>query len=178
MNVLPDGEMRYGVGKNNMESLMIVVGCLLFGMVIHSMIHRYLRRRHAVSMRATLVYMYMCIPLLIGLVYVQSNLIISSIVLYICMVSLLSFLYVGVVLGGETPSSMILHALSARKHMTQEEITGLFSEEVLVWKRIEDLKHSGLISMTNGTVRATDKGQRLVSYISIYERLFHRRHGG
>ncbi len=178
MSGFPIGEMHYGEGKTDMESVVLVIFHLCLAVSIHGLLHRITKRRKAVTMKSTVIYVVVFSMLYISLNSIGSTLIYSSMMLYSCSSLLIAYLYAGVVLGGETPSSMILHALSRRHHMSEKECVELFTEDMLVWKRIADLCRANLITKTGDHMNITTKGSRVVWVIGLYERVFFRHHGG
>jgi hypothetical protein len=161
-----------------MGSLLLVVGVFVLFIYIHRVLHMYLKKHLMLSYTVTLSYLFGLIPLTILLYFIGSEVIYSSIILYLLLSLLMSFLYLGVVLGGETPSSMILNALKNNPHMTKEQILSIFSEKILIWKRIEDLSRAGLIKIRESNITATTKGKNITRYIKLYETLFNRMERG
>lgn len=161
-----------------MLSLVSILSVLGFFIWVHRGIHLSGRKNNAITLGSVCVYLVGVVPLVFLLLYIQSDFIFSSILLYLLLSAIFSFLYVGVILGGETPSSMILHALASRPGMTKSAIESLFSEKQLVWKRIEDLRASGLVAITSQGVVGTKKGMQFARMIAAYETLFYRKKRG
>lgn len=161
-----------------MFSLFSVLLVCIFFMWVHRMIHMAGRKRHAISLGTVSVYLIGIVPLIILLQLIHSDIVFSSLLLYLLLSAILSFLYVGVILGGETPSSMILHAFKSRPRMSLSQIESLFSEKQLIWKRIEDLRSSGMVEITPTFIVCTKKGMQYARIITAYETIFHRKKRG
>lgn len=95
----------------------------------------------------------------------------TSIVLY----GLLSWLHVIVYTesyyGDMGPSRKILAALRKKREMTEQEIIGLFSNQVLIKKRIQHLQQDDVVREKNGYLLATEKGLRLHRLLEGYRAL-------
>lgn len=161
-----------------MLSLVSILVVLVFFIWVHRGIHLSGRKKNVITLGSVCVYLLGVVPLSALLLYLHSDFIFSSVVLYVLLSAILSFLYVGVILGGETPSSMILHALTSHRHMSTSAIESLFSEKQLVWKRIEDLRASGLVDIAPQGIVCTKKGMKWARIIGAYEILFHRKKRG
>ena len=95
----------------------------------------------------------------------------TSIVMYGLLVWLHIILYTGPYFGDQGPSIRIRKRLTASGPMTLEEIRNLFSDHVLIEKRIHDLIAGEFIEKRNGRFTATSKGFRLHNLLEQYRKL-------
>ncbi len=95
------------------------------------------------------------------------------------LVSLLLFVtYLSVFLGGQTPASMILDAFEKKKSLTDKQIRSLFTEDSLLWKRMDDLIAAGLVSTKGSMYKTTFRGQLINRFFTWYRDLIHTTHYG
>ena len=161
-----------------MSSILSIIVVLVLSFSAHRMLHIWHRTSGKVSFASTFIYAVGGIVLFFLLEWQQSHLLLSSLVVYLLCSGILSFFYLTIVLGGETPSSMILDALSTARSMSEKELYKLFSEKQLIWKRIDDLKGSTLIAFDGEKIVCTPKGLSIVRIMSWYRWVFHRQLGG
>jgi len=103
-----------------------------------------------------------------------SHYVFTSLVLYMLLALTASLFYLGPYLGGETPASMILASFKKKKRQTEADLMHLFTDSGLFWKRVDDLKRSGLIEVRRAKYITTTKGRASIYCISLYQRVFHR----
>lgn len=157
-------------------SFLVALGVFFLSFIAHIVLHRVRSRR---SMTSACVY---CGGFVLLVVITQDMSLpypISSLVLYSLLSLFASYLYVGVLLGGETPSSMILLALKKRSVVSESELCALFSREKLLEKRIDDLISSGLVTKDReGRLFVTKKGEGMMVFVYLYRTIFARATGG
>jgi hypothetical protein len=156
-------------------SIVIVFLALAVSFLLHAMCHRFFGIR---SMKLGGVYIAGGVFLIIVLRIFENQFFFPAVVLYTLVSFYSMFLYFGVLLGGETPSSMILRTLQKKKYMKEHEVYALFSKQFLVQKRIEDLRVSGLIHIKDGRYVMSKKGTYVYRCMMLYRRMFHRGAGG
>lgn len=100
----------------------------------------------------------------------------------ICIYVLLSIWYVGecTVIQHESPSMTILRTLlNAKDHkITKEHLRGLFSNEVLILSRLEDLVTHGHVRFDGNRYFLTPKGSLIAKTIMSHRKLLNRELGG
>lgn len=100
---------------------------------------------------------------------------VSSIVIYSLLSLLWVILYLTPLLGGESPTSMILESFKKKRQQTASDLVNLFTNTGLIWKRIDDLRSSGLIVKNGAGYVVTMKGNMVARCIIFYQSLFNRR---
>jgi hypothetical protein len=153
-------------------------------LIIHACIHRILLKKKIISLAVLAIYM---IPMIVFafavLGYIQLPRILledsmhvplTAFVLYFLLVCVTSIFYLGVVLGGETPSSMMIAAFTKEPRLTPEKLARLFTEKGLLWKRIDDLVNTGMIYKQKGKYRIKPQAMYIARCIVWYQQLFAR----
>jgi len=70
--------------------------------------------------------------------------------------------------GDESPSSKIILLVAKYKNLALNELLSNFSDQQLVYKRLDDLVKAGLIEKINNRYFAKPKGKLLIRLIEIY----------
>lgn len=160
-----------------MTSLLISLLSYVIFVGIHVILHRYLVRIDKKTFASVLVFF---IGLLIhaGISFLFLPLPWTSITLY----GLLSWLHIVIFTesyyGDMGPSRQILAALKEKKAMTYQEIVNLFSDHVLIEKRIHNLQHDGLVTGDKSRLQATGRGLKLHRLLESYRALLQWKSSG
>ncbi len=155
-----------------MTSLIVTIGIFLVCFLAHAVLHRALAGRG--MKRSVLVYVIGGFVLSVCFTRYHLMYPVSSILLFIFLSLTAIYFYIALSLGGETPASMILASYAKKNRQTKSQIINLFSDQGLLWKRLDDLKGAGFITEKKGLYRATGKGKTVMKIISLYQTIFHR----
>jgi hypothetical protein len=151
---------------------MISLFVFAYVFAIHIILHRVLLRAGTVSLKTLAVY-----PAgLILMLYLPSP--VYMILFYSLFSLLVSVLYLGVCLGGQTPASMILDAYKGKKSFTEKQLIALFSPDLLLWKRLDDLLRSKLVTKTRDRYCISPGGNVLYTFFHAYQTLINSRKNG
>lgn len=151
-----------------MASFFIVIFCFSFSFILHIAAHRIIRLRSIAAYLAGAVLLYvfsrrglLALPCSSGFLYL--------------LVSVTAILfYVGISLGTETPSSIILSSFKRNKRQTFKDLTALFTDKGLIVNRIDDLTQSKLITRHERAFILTGRGKIMWRVMETYRRIFHR----
>ena len=98
----------------------------------------------------------------------------SSALLYILLSGAAVICYIAVSLGTEIPTSMILASFKRKKQQTSGDLTALFTDNGLIFARIDDLVQSNVIRHSGDRLILTGRGNLVWKVLGIYRRVFHR----
>ena len=161
-----------------MMSLLVTSGIFFFFLGLHVLVHRVLWTRGIVTMKSMAVYIPGPVVILllwkIGILAYP----LSSVVLYMLILSAFAPMYLAMTLEGQTPASLILAAFSRKKTRTFRELSALFTEKGLFWDRIDTLLLSGFIRKKADRYTVTPRGQLIVGFMTWYRVIFNRPLGG
>jgi hypothetical protein len=154
-----------------MASFFIVLICFLVSFALHILVHRYYRVRianvvAAYAIGAVLLYGFGRMGYI--------NLPWSSGFLYVLLSSVIIVFYITISLGTEIPTSIILASFKREKRQTFSDLTALFTDNGLIFSRIDDLIQSKLVERSGSRLRLTPRGKLVWHVLEVYRRVFHR----
>lgn len=146
--------------------------------IIHIILHRMLLRVRTVTLKTLIVYPAGLFVLLYFRVAGYFEVPLYFLMLYTMVSILISVLYLGVYLGGQTPASMILDAYAKKKSYTQKQLLSLFSEDMLLWKRLDDLLRAKFVKTNHIGYAVTSKGYAIFRFFHAYQHLIRTKNSG
>lgn len=99
----------------------------------------------------------------------------SSGLLYIELSCVAIVFYLAVSLGTETPTSIILASFRRKKRQTFSDLTDLFTDSGLIYKRVDDLIQSKLVERSGNTLKLTGGGKIVWNIMEFYRLVFNRK---
>jgi hypothetical protein len=110
--------------------------------------------------------------------WITLSLPLTSLVMYLLAAVIQAIFFTGPYLSDEAPSAKILTTLSVNKRMSEREIQNMFSNRVLVLKRIDDLYKGQMIVRKKGKLLMTDKGNNTATVLETYRNILGWGKGG
>lgn len=144
-----------------MNDIGLLLGMFSITVLVHSLIHHLWRRVAKPPIALLALYG-------IGVLYAIIKLPISLAAIYVLLSVISAILYVGVLVEGETPTSLILSSFARDKTQTITSLMSLFTEDMLLWRRLRDLMASGLVERRGTRYMITKKGAWIVRCIRWY----------
>jgi len=151
-----------------MASYSIVIFCFLFSFVLHVAAHGIIRLKSIAAYLAGALLLYGFGRM--GLIALPW----SSGFLYVLLSATAILFYLGISLGTETPSSIILSSFKKNKRQTFKDLTALFTDKGLIVNRIDDLIQSKLVTRHEHGFFLTGRGKIIWRVMEAYRRVFHR----
>lgn len=129
---------------------------------VHIFLHRLLKIFHTKSFLVIFVY---GVGLIINAHAVGS---VTSIIFFVLLSILMMVIYLPVTIAGaQTPAAIILTAFAKKSKQKKSALLKLFSQKLLIEKRIEDLQKVGLVTQRKGIFTVTRRG-KIISFFIIF----------
>lgn len=156
------------------KTLLLAFLIFFIAVTVHAIVHRLLLRIKIVTLRSIIVYLLGLFVLSYIVFSYQLPIPFTGIVIYLLLSSIIMFFYFAICLGGDTPSAKIIASFHHKTTQTFEDILGLFTDDILIWKRIADLEVTHFIYKHNNTYTVTKRGAVLVLIAHWYRSIFNR----
>ena len=154
-----------------MVSFFIVLFCFFVSFALHILVHRYYRVRIT---PVVAVYAFGAVLLYVFERMGRISFPLSSGFLYVLLSCLTIVMYITISLGTEIPTSIILASFQRKKQQTFSDLTALFTDNGLIFSRIDDLIQSKLVQRSGSRLKCTGRGRVVWRILGVYRWVFHR----
>lgn len=148
-----------------MNEIFLSILFFIFSVSLHIVTFRLLRQKISAHLLGTIIYFInLCILCYVFIYstpsFVRNNipLPLSSIVLYVTLVTIVTVFTFYQSLEGQTPIDTLFDHFSQKKSLSKNFINSLFTNEKIILPRLINLESAGVIKKKNNTYSLTNKG--------------------